>query len=80
MHIAKSVAVELLRGCLPFLILKRRQAELVLAIEAVRAKNSPDRRLIGTIGSRPMPAIAVAQMEKLHRELRSLKSNKRRAR
>lgn len=78
-HIYKGVAVALLRRCLPYLILKRRQAELILAIEAVRAANSTVRLARpGRNGATPpMPAHAIEQMRVLHAELRSLKSNKK---
>src|SRR5665213_4477900 len=35
-HVPKGIAVPLLEACLPYLLLKRRQAELILAIETVR--------------------------------------------
>lgn len=77
-HIYKGVAVQLLRRCLPYLILKRRQAELILAIEAVRAANSTVRMARPGGGGTPrMPEHAIARMQELHAELRSLKSNKR---
>jgi len=79
MTITKNVAVSLLRACLPYLILKRRQAELVLEIERVRALASPDRKAFGRQGGKslPMPASAVAMMDELHHQLSSLRSNKR---
>lgn len=77
-HIYKSVAVELLKAVLPFLILKRRQAELILEIEAVRSANTTIRLARPGGGAPPpMPAAAIGQMQALHTELRSLKSNKR---
>lgn len=77
-HIYKSVAVALLKRCLPFLILKRRQAEIILAIENTRKANSTVRLLRpGRIGAPRMPSDAVAKMQELHTELRSLKSNKK---
>lgn len=77
-HVPKSKAVELLRACLPYLILKRRQAELILSIEAVRAAHSPSRVHVGTPHAARMPDAAIEQMTTLHEELRTLKSNKRR--
>lgn len=79
-HIKKRTAVPLLRAVLPFLVLKRRQAELILAIEEVRAANSPSRVHVGhphALPMLPMPATAVERMDALHAELSSLKSNKR---
>lgn len=76
LHIPKGKAVPLLDACLPYLILKREQAELVLAIERVRAAHSPSRSIAMGEGRR-MPAIALAQMEELHQRLRALKSAKR---
>lgn len=79
-HIYKNTAVELLKAVLPYLILKRRQAELILEIEAVRAANSTIRLARPGGGAPPpMPADAIEKMQELHTELRSLKSNKRRA-
>lgn len=77
-HVPKGVTVPLLEGCLPYLILKKRQAELILAIEDVRARNSPDRRHFGFTKLSRMPVEAVNEMILLHDELRSLKNNKRR--
>ncbi len=77
MHVTKSIAVPLLRRMLPHLILKRREAELVLAIETVRAAHSPSRRT-GVGAHRRMPETALAQMDNHFRDLRALKSNKRR--
>ena len=77
-HIYKGVAVALLRRCLPYLILKRRQAELILAIESVRAAYSTVRLARpGRTGTPPMPSHAIERMQSLHAELRSLKSNKK---
>lgn len=76
LHVPKTKAVAVLQAVLPHLILKRRQAEIMLEIEAVRAAASPSRSL--PMGKqRRMPASAVEKMTALHRELRSLKSNKR---
>ena len=77
-QIPKSLAVVVLEHCLPFLILKRDQAELILEIERVRAAYSPDRRLIAPGKNRTMPTAAIEQMTVLHAQLRALKSNKRR--
>jgi hypothetical protein len=77
LNLPRKIAVPLLERCLPYLILKRQQAELVLAIESVRATNSPPREHVGHAKLLRMPAPAVAEMERLHGELRSLKSNKR---
>lgn len=80
-HIYKTTAVALLRATLPFLILKKRQAELILQIESVRALHSPVRLARPGGGGTPrMPADAIAEMQTLHAELRSLKSNKKRGR
>lgn len=77
MSVTKNLAVPLLRQMLPFLILKRREAELILAIEGVRQANTPSRRI--PLGQRRrMPDSAIAEMTALWIELRSLKSNKRR--
>lgn len=78
MHITKNVAVPLLRRMLPHLILKRREAELILAIEETRAEHSPSRLIaVGNAGRR-MPERAIERMTAQYLELRSLKSNKRR--
>ncbi len=77
-HVTKSIAVPLLRACLPYLLLKRRQADLILAIEEVRAAASPSRVHTGQAKLSRMPEAAIAQMTVLHAELRTLKSNKRR--
>lgn len=77
-HIYKGTAVALLQALLPFLILKRRQAELILAIEAVRAAHSPIRLARPGGGGTPrMSEAAITEMQRLHAELRSLKSNKK---
>lgn len=77
-HIYKATAVKLLRRCLPYLILKRRQAELILEIEAVRARYSTvSEPRPGRIGAQPMPDHAIQQMMAFHAELRALKSNKK---
>lgn len=76
MDLRKRIALPLLKRVLPALILKRRQAEIILEIENIRAQNSPSRSLPMGI-QRRMPAHAVDAMEKLHIELRSLKSAKR---
>lgn len=71
MHIPKSVAVPLLRRCLPFLILKAEQAELILGIESIRNLCSPREC------KRGMPMDAVEKMEAMFQKLRATKSNKR---
>jgi len=77
MHITKGTAVPLIERMLPYLILKKREASLILAIEHVRAANCPGRRTPRGIARR-MPLSAVAEMDALWLQLRSLKSNKRR--
>jgi hypothetical protein len=77
-HIPKGIAVPLLAACLPYLIVKRRQAELILAIEAVRLAATPSRVHVGKASLQRMPTDAIDRMAALHLELRSLKSNKRR--
>ena len=74
LHVPKGVAVELLRACEPYLILKRDQAGVLLAIEDVRERHSPAKRHVGHPRFQPMPVEAVEQMEQLHRELRDLKA------
>ena len=76
-HITKNLAVPLLRRMLPYLLLKRREAELILSIEAVRAAHSPARTL-GLGEQRRMPPSAVQEMTAQYTLLRSMKSNKRR--
>jgi len=77
LRLTKGKALPLLKACLPYLILKRRQAELVLEIEAVRKAHSPSSRHFGKPHFERMPQGAIDQMEVLYQELRSLKSNKR---
>jgi hypothetical protein len=76
--VPKNKAVAVLKRALPYLILKREQAELMLAIEAIRETNSPLRAHFGKAKFQPMPDHAVDAMHALHQRLRSLKSNKRR--
>ena len=77
MHITKGTAVPLLERMLPHLILKKREAALILAIERVRAANFPGRKTpIGV--TRLMPPHAIEEMNALWLQLRALKSNKRR--
>jgi hypothetical protein len=71
LHIPKGILVPLLRGCLPYLILKKNQAEAILAIEDIRLRHSPAWCGDG------MPIVAIDQMEASFQILRSLKSNKR---
>ncbi len=76
MNISKTMAVALLRRMLPYLILKRRQAELLIAIEETRAAHTPGRKTpFGT--SRRMPQEAVIVMDALFSQIRGLKSHKR---
>jgi len=77
MSIPKNAAVLLLNQCLPYLILKREQAELVLAIEKVRALHSPSRHIPVGHPDRRMPEAAIREMEEYHQRLRALKSAKR---
>ena len=76
LHIPKQTAVVALQICLPYLLLKRPQAELILEIERIRAAYTPDRHKHPG-HSEPMPQEAVAAMDELHHQLLSLKSNKR---
>lgn len=77
LHIKNRIALPLLRRALPHLILKSRQAEIILEIERVRSANTVPRTVpIGPL--RRMPQRAVEEMSALSRELRSLKSSKRR--
>lgn len=76
-HIKNRIALPLLRRALPYLILKQRQAELVLNIDATRAVHSVPRNVSGPRSNLRMPDVGVAAMQILYAELRSLKSNKR---
>jgi hypothetical protein len=74
--LTKSLTMALLKACLPYLILKRDQAELILEIERVRAAYSPGRKTqFGIL--RRFPQEGVDQLEALYLDLRRLKSNKR---
>ena len=74
LHIPKGIALRVLVECLPHLILKREQALAILAIERVRAANSPGRRHYGAARLERMPAHAVAEMERLYAEFRRIKA------
>ena len=76
-QVPKRTTVALLLRCLPYLILKRPDAELALRIEVVRQAHTPSRCHNGATHFRQMPPEAVEEMEWLYREFRSLKSNKR---
>ncbi len=78
LHVPRTIALHVLARCLPYLILKRRQAELVIAIERVRAQSTPSRSHRGSAHFLRMPEEAVSEMRRMSSELRSLKSNKRR--
>ena len=75
--IKKRIALPLLRRCLPYLILKKQQAELILEIDRVRASHSVPRTVKGPRSNLRMPDIGVVEMQSLYVGLRSLKSNKR---
>lgn len=77
LHIKNRIALPLLRRAMPHLILKRQQANLVLAIDGVRALHSVPRTIKGPRSNLRMASSAIIQMDYLYRELRSLKSNKR---
>jgi hypothetical protein len=79
-HIKNRIALPLLTRALPYLILKKEQARLILAIDGVRALNTVPKTVKGGYGAhRRMPTHAVEQMQRMHAELRALKSNKRAA-
>ena len=78
LSITKNIAVPLLRRVVPHLILKRRQAEIILRIEEIRASNSVPRSVPGPRSNLAMPQAAVDEMARLHADLRLLKSSKRR--
>jgi len=78
LHIKNRIALPLLTRSLPYLILKKEQAQLILAIDGVRALNTVPRTMKGGYGAhRRMPAHAVEQMMAMHTALRGMKSNKR---
>ena len=76
--VPKEKLIPLLRRALPHLILKRKQAEIILAIESIRSANTPPLKHVGGAKFSRMPVHAIAEMDGLHFELRKLKSNKRR--
>jgi hypothetical protein len=71
LRFAKTLACQILEECLPYLLLKREQALVMLAIEEVRAANTPP--LTTRWNSRTMPAHAVERMAELTVQLRALK-------
>jgi hypothetical protein len=77
LHIKNRIALPLLRRVMPYLILKRQQAALVIAIDGVRALHSVPRTVKGPRSNLRMPQAAQQQMGAMYTELRSLKSNKR---
>ena len=72
LQVPKRLALAVLEECLPYLILKRDQAETVLELERVRREHSPPRSLPPGLARR-MPPEAVDRMELLHARLRELK-------
>ena len=77
LHIPKGITIPLLKGCLPYLTLKKRQAEILIEIEGIRESLSPGRNHYGQKSIQPMPPEWEKSVEPLYKELRSLKSNKR---
>jgi len=77
LHIPKGIAVQLIEKCLPYLILKKRQAEILIEIEKIRASLTPGRNHYGHNNIQPMPPEWEQRVEPLYREFRSLKCNKR---
>lgn len=77
LDIPSTKTCELLRLCLPFFILKCRQAEVILEIEKVRATHTPSKQHFGKPHFQRMPTEAIEQMEILYQELRTLRCNKR---
>ena len=78
LHIKNRISLPLLTRALPYLILKKEQAQLILAIDGVRALNTVPRTVKGGYGAhRRMPTHAVEQMMEMHTALRGMKSNKR---
>jgi hypothetical protein len=61
------------------MLLKKRQAQIILEIERVRSRFTPDRSKMTRGGCGKMPSHATEAMNKLFLDLRSLKSNKRAA-
>lgn len=74
LHIPTGLTRQILPKCLPYLLLKREQAQAILAIDAVRAANSPGRRHYGTAKLERMPTHAVVEMERLYVEFRRIKA------
>lgn len=68
LRLSKTVSLAVLERCLPHFILKRDQAEMALAIEAVRSENTPRKGRGYT-----MPQDAVDQMDALYLQLREAK-------
>lgn len=77
MHIPKTATLTLLQNCMPYIILKKRQAEILLEMEVIRQKYSPAKRHVGHAKFQPMPQEAIALFEEKYVEFRSLKLNKR---
>ncbi len=76
-HIPKTITLVLLKNCLHYLVLKKRQAEILLEIESIRLGLNPGKKHYGKPTFQCMPPEWETQIEPLYRELRSLKSNKR---
>ncbi len=76
-HIPKTATLVLLQNCMPYLILKKRQAEILLEMEAIRQKHSPPKRHVGYAKFQPMSQEAIVLFEEKYVEFRSLKLNKR---
>lgn len=77
LRLNKKKALQLLRACLPYLILKRRQAEIMLEAEEIREQYSPGRHHFGKDHIQRFPQEGVDKLNKLYRESKSLKLNKR---
>ena len=72
LRVPRAIAVDVLTECLPLLIRKRQRVEIVLAIEHLRSKYSPDRRHVGQPFLGRLPLRAVARMQGLHSKLLAL--------
>lgn len=71
-HISSSQAEYVLRGCLPYFLLKREQAEIGLAFrETYRMEGSLVRS--GKKGWRSVPASVIATRQELHQRIKELK-------
>lgn len=68
LRLPKTTTLAVLERCLPYFVLKRDQAELALAIEAVRSENTPPPGR-----GHCMPHEAVEQMDALYLQLREAK-------